>query len=56
MLWGQLAHYEKRKNTPKGMGKLVGDGLPRLLSGNEFYKRVVEFTDKQKRTELEKAE
>ena len=56
MLRGQLAHYEKRKNAPKGMGKLVGDGLPRLLSGDEFYERVVEFTDRQKRTELEKAE
>ena len=56
MLRGQLAHYEKRKNSPKGMGKLVGDGLPRLLSGDEFYERVVEFTDNQKRTEREKAE
>jgi hypothetical protein len=56
MLRGQLAHYEKKKNTPKGVGKLVGDGLPRLLSSDEFYERVVEFTDRQKRTELEKAE
>ena len=38
------------------MGKLVGDGLPRLLSGDEFYERVVDFTDRQKRTEREKAE
>ncbi|KIM74511.1 hypothetical protein PILCRDRAFT_14402 [Piloderma croceum F 1598] len=56
MLQGQLAHYEKKKNIPKGMGKLVGNGLPRLLSGDEFYEQVVEFTDKQKRTEREKAE
>ena len=56
MLQGQLAHYKKKKNTPKGVGKLVGDGLPRLLSSNEFYEQVVEFTDRQKRTELEKAE
>ena len=56
MLWGQLAHYEKKKNTPKGVGNLVGDGLPRLLSSDEFYERVAEFTDRQKRTKLEKAE
>jgi hypothetical protein len=56
MLRGQLAHYKKKKNTPKGVGKLVGDRLPRLLSSDEFYEQVVEFTDRQKRTELEKAE
>ena len=56
MLGGQLAHYKKRKNTPKGMGKLVGDRLPSLLSGDGFYEQVVEFTNRQKRTELEKAE
>ena len=56
MLRGQLAHYKKKKNTPKGVGKLVGDRLPRLLSSDEFYERVVEFADRQKRTELEKAE
>jgi hypothetical protein len=32
MLWGQPAHYEKKKNTPKGVGKLVGDGLPNFMS------------------------
>jgi hypothetical protein len=56
MLWGQLAHYEKKNNTPKRTGKLVGDRLPRLLLGDEFYEQVVEFTNGQKRTELEKAE
>ena len=56
MLRGQLAHHKKKKNTPKGMGKLVGDGLPRLLSGDEFYEQVVEFADWQKRTEREKVE
>jgi hypothetical protein len=56
MIRGQLAHYEEKKNKPKGMGKLVGDGLPRLLSGDEFYEQVVEFTDRQKRAEREKAE
>ena len=51
MLRGQLAHYKKKKNTPKGVGKLVGDRLPRLFSSDEFYERVVEFADRQKRTE-----
>jgi hypothetical protein len=56
MLRGQLAHQNKKKNTPKGAGKLVGDGLPRLLSGDEFYEKVVEHTERQKREEREKKE
>ena len=51
MLRGQLAHYEKKKNTPKGVGKLVGDGLPRLLSSDELYGRVVEFAEKDRARE-----
>jgi hypothetical protein len=42
-----LHNYEKKKNTPKGVGKLVGDRLPRLLSSDEFYERV-EFTEAEK--------
>jgi hypothetical protein len=38
------------------MGKLVGDGLPRLLSGDEFYEWVVYFTNGKKRADREKAE
>jgi hypothetical protein len=56
MIQGQLAHYEEKKDKSKEMGKLVGDGLPRRLSGDEFYEQVVEFTDRQKRAEREKAE
>src|ERR1700677_4180485 len=56
MLQGQLSHYEKKRSTPKGMGKLVGDGLPRLLFGDEFYEQVVEFTDRQRRAEKGRAE
>ncbi|KAF9220261.1 hypothetical protein BS17DRAFT_644709, partial [Gyrodon lividus] len=35
---GQLAAQEERKS--KG-GHLVSDGLPRLLTGNKFFKKVV---------------
>ncbi|KAG1721314.1 uncharacterized protein EDB91DRAFT_1064444 [Suillus paluster] len=35
------AQEEKKKNSKKG-GQLVGDGLPRLLTSDEFHHRVVE--------------
>ncbi|KAF7422224.1 hypothetical protein PC9H_010380 [Pleurotus ostreatus] len=39
---GQLeAHEESRKRNKKG--RLVGDGLPRLLTGREFLRRVEAF-------------
>jgi hypothetical protein len=47
MLHGQLENYEKKKADGKGKGKLMGDGLPQLLSGDEFYERVVEFMKEQ---------
>ncbi|KIK74609.1 hypothetical protein PAXRUDRAFT_19703 [Paxillus rubicundulus Ve08.2h10] len=40
----QLAFQEEKKSNPGTSGKLVIDGLPRLLSGDKFYERVVEFT------------
>lgn len=46
LLRGQLANYEKKVDG-KGKGKLMGDGLPQLLSGDEFYERVVEFAKEQ---------
>ncbi|KIJ59142.1 hypothetical protein HYDPIDRAFT_101249 [Hydnomerulius pinastri MD-312] len=54
-LWFQLAFKEEKLANPDAPGKLVEDGLPRLLSGDEFYERVVEFTQWQKEKELEKA-
>jgi hypothetical protein len=36
------AQEEKQKSAHKKKGKLVGDGLPRLLTGDEFHNRVVE--------------
>jgi len=51
----QLAHQEKKKSGLKGKGKLVGDGLPRLLSGDDFNEKVVEHTKWQEREEGEKA-
>lgn len=39
-----LAHQEnKMKDKGKGKGTLVGDGLPRVLTGDAFYEAVVEF-------------
>jgi hypothetical protein len=53
-LRGQLAHKEEKKANPKGKGKLMGDGLPCLLSGDWFYEWVVEFEAWQQREEREK--
>lgn len=51
----QLAFaFDKKKNGNK-KGKLMGDGLPVLLSGDWFYERVVEFEAWQKKDAREKA-
>lgn len=42
ILHHQLAH--QGKSSLKGKEKLVGDGLLRLLSGDDFYEKVVEHT------------
>lgn len=55
LLHRQLFHREEKKNQLKGKGRLVGDRLPRLLSGDEFYECVVEFTRVQEQEEREKA-
>ncbi|KAG1728242.1 hypothetical protein EDD22DRAFT_961088 [Suillus occidentalis] len=41
-LSSQLAAQEEKKQNSKRGGQLIGDGLPRLLTGDEFYHRVVE--------------
>ncbi|KAL1686332.1 hypothetical protein GGG16DRAFT_128772 [Schizophyllum commune] len=50
----KLAERETKgkKNTPKG--RLMGDGMPVVLTGDEFYQRVVEFNEDQKRRLAEK--
>ncbi|KAG0698438.1 hypothetical protein DFH29DRAFT_810327 [Suillus ampliporus] len=53
-LRGQLANQELKKCSKKRGGKLMGDGLPRLLSGDEFYERVVEAETEQRRAVDEK--
>ncbi|KAJ7270586.1 hypothetical protein B0H12DRAFT_994743, partial [Mycena haematopus] len=40
---GQLAAQEKKKGRGNKKGRLVGDGLPRLLTSREFVRRVTEF-------------
>ncbi|KAI6017782.1 hypothetical protein BKA83DRAFT_17153 [Pisolithus microcarpus] len=47
------AQEEKQKEQKKKKGKLVGNGLPRLLTGDEFYSRVVEFEKSAADEELE---
>ncbi|KAF9220703.1 hypothetical protein BS17DRAFT_713937, partial [Gyrodon lividus] len=43
-----------KKKNPGTPGKLFEDGLPRLLSGDELYEKVVEFTKWQKEKEVQK--
>ncbi|KAG1906589.1 uncharacterized protein F5891DRAFT_893910, partial [Suillus fuscotomentosus] len=50
----QLAFQEEKVTNPDAPGKLVNDGLLRLLSGDEFYERVVGFTRWQKQKEADK--
>lgn len=45
---GQLAHHEQKKGK-KTAGRLMGDGLPILLSDDVFYEKVVEFEARQRR-------
>ncbi|KAF9439658.1 hypothetical protein P691DRAFT_690141, partial [Macrolepiota fuliginosa MF-IS2] len=42
----QLTFKEKKGGRGKN-GKLLDDGLPHMLSSNEFYERVVQFTQWQ---------
>ncbi|KAF7368486.1 HTH CENPB-type domain-containing protein [Mycena venus] len=61
----QLAAQEEKKNKKK-KGRLVGDGLPRLLTAREFVRRIEEFEknatekaaalEQRKATRLEKAD
>ncbi|KAJ7861104.1 hypothetical protein B0H14DRAFT_3619951 [Mycena olivaceomarginata] len=39
----QLAAHEQKKSRSNKKGRLVGDGLPRLLTWREFVQRVTEF-------------
>ncbi|KAG2738869.1 hypothetical protein P692DRAFT_201672883, partial [Suillus brevipes Sb2] len=43
-LSSQLAAQEEKKLARK-WEKLVGDGLPRLLTGDEFYRSVVDHNN-----------
>jgi hypothetical protein len=50
----QLAFQEEKKKNPGAHGKLIEDGLARLLSRDKFYEKVVEFTKWQKEKEVQK--
>ncbi|TEB14130.1 hypothetical protein FA13DRAFT_1652018 [Coprinellus micaceus] len=53
MLRFQLLQKEEKAKKGKGKGKLMGDGLPKMLSGDEFFQRVVEFTQWQEEQEAQ---
>lgn len=54
-LHGQLAHREETKEKGKGKGKLMGDGLPCMLTDDDFYEKVVVHEDGQKQVAKAKA-
>ncbi|KAH7890277.1 hypothetical protein F5I97DRAFT_1799668, partial [Phlebopus sp. FC_14] len=47
-LSSQLATQEKRQKKKK-KGQLNGDGLPRLLTSNKFYNRVIKHQREYKK-------
>ncbi|KAF8899860.1 hypothetical protein CPB85DRAFT_1327166 [Mucidula mucida] len=51
-----ILNEDEKKRKGKGKGKLVGDGLPVLLTSDEFYERVVEFEKAQIQKERGKEE
>lgn len=53
-LRGQLAHQDEQKKKKKSKGRLMADGLPCFLSGDEFYQKVVAHEEAQQREEREK--
>lgn len=52
----QLAHQEEKKRAEKGKGKLMGDGLPCMLTGDDFYKKVVNHEANQQKAAKAKAD
>ena len=47
-LRNHLAHQQQKKAASLAKrGKLVGDGLPRLLTGDDFYEQIVQFVEWQ---------
>ncbi|KAI0039391.1 hypothetical protein FA95DRAFT_1550697 [Auriscalpium vulgare] len=50
----QLASQEEKASKGKGKARLVGDGLPRLLTGDVFFERVVQHEADAKAGKLEK--
>ena len=55
-LRNQLAHKEGKEKESGVKGKLVRDGLPCLLSGDEFYECMVEFDVAQRQEERARVE
>lgn len=50
----QLATQEEKKGKKKGTGRLVGDGLPRLLSGDAFFEAAKKKEMEQHNAEMQK--
>ncbi|TFK18917.1 hypothetical protein FA15DRAFT_556864, partial [Coprinopsis marcescibilis] len=44
---------EEKKNKKAPTGKIMGDGLPHMLTSDEFLNRVQKHNDAQKQRELE---
>ena len=53
-LQGQLLHQEEKKKKDSGNGKLMEDGMPCLLSGDWFFKKVTDHLAAQKQKEHDK--
>jgi hypothetical protein len=52
----RLNQKEAKKGEKGTKGRLMGDGMPVLLTSDEFYEKVVEFEAETRRKEQEKLE
>lgn len=50
----QLQAREESQKNPKAKGRLLGDGLPRLLTGDEFTQKTQEHEEYQLAKQAEK--
>lgn len=53
-LRSQLFTKENNSKQKKGSGRLLGDGLPRCLTADDFFAKVLDFVERQAQEEIEK--
>ncbi|KAI1795546.1 hypothetical protein LXA43DRAFT_1080042 [Ganoderma leucocontextum] len=52
----KMQAYDEKAGKGKGKRKLLGDGLPKLLDGDDFHGKVVEHNKQQEQEKVAKAQ